>query len=220
MDYTIKEYPQLQFGSVYCIGRNYARHIKEMKSRQTEEPVVFLKPRSSLLFNEETIQLPRRSSTVHHEVELVLLIGQEVKNCTVADALKFIRAIAVGIDVTARDIQSAAKSNGLPWTLSKGLNTFAPVGNFVEFNSSIDLQNLNIRIHVNGEVRQDGNTLNMLFSPSDIISYLSHHFTLNPGDLIFTGTPDGVSPIVDGDVVEASIGNQLSTLKVYVQSSI
>lgn len=218
MNYQIKEYPHLQFGSIYCIGRNYARHIEEMKSERTEDPVVFLKPRSSLIFSEEFIQLPEQSSDVHHEVELVLLIGQEVKNCSVDEALQTIKAIAVGIDVTARDVQSYAKKNGLPWTLSKGFNTFAPVGNFVGFNSSIDLQNLDIQVRVNGEIRQDGNTSNMLFSAAEIISYLSHHFHLSPGDLIFTGTPEGVSPIVSGDTIEASIGNQLSTLKIYVRS--
>jgi 2-keto-4-pentenoate hydratase/2-oxohepta-3-ene-1,7-dioic acid hydratase in catechol pathway len=189
-----------------------------MKSERTVEPVVFLKPRSSLIFNEESIHLPEESSNIHHEVELVLLIGKEGKNISVDEALQTIQAIAVGIDVTARDIQSQAKKNGLPWTLAKGFNTFAPLGNFVKNDRSINLKNLDIDVKVNGEIRQRGNTSNMLFSAAEIVSYLSHQFKLTPGDLIFTGTPDGVSPIVDGDVVEASIGNKLSTLKVYVHS--
>lgn len=218
MNYQIKEYPHLQFGSIYCIGRNYAKHIEEMKSERTVEPVVFLKPRSSLIFNEESIHLPEESSNIHHEVELVLLIGKESKNISIDEALQTVQAIAVGIDVTARDIQSQAKKNGLPWTLAKGFNTFAPLGNFVKNDRSINLKNLDIDVKVNGEIRQRGNTSNMLFSAAEIVSYLSHQFKLTPGDLIFTGTPDGVSPIVDGDVVEASIGNKLSTLKVYVHS--
>ncbi len=218
MNYQIKEYPHLHFGSIYCIGRNYAKHIEEMKSQQTKDPVVFLKPRSSLIFNDQTIHLPPQSSNVHHEVELVLLIGREVKNCTPKDALQTIHAIAVGIDVTARDIQSNAKENGLPWSLAKGFDTFAPVGNFVDFNPSIDINNLDIQVKVNGELRQMGNTSNMLFSAAEIISYLSHQFRLTPGDLIFTGTPEGVSAITNGDIIEAAIGNQLSTLKVYVRS--
>ena len=113
MNYQIKEYPSLQFGSIYCIGRNYAKHIEEMKSGRTDTPVVFLKPRSSLIFSEESIQLPEQASTVHHEVELVLLIGQDIKNCTEEEALQAVRAIAVGIDVTARDIQSNAKKKRL-----------------------------------------------------------------------------------------------------------
>lgn len=218
MNYQIKEYPRLQFGSIYCIGRNYARHIEEMKSGRTEDPVVFLKPRSSLIFNDQSIQLPAQSSNVHHEVELVLLIGRESRNCSVDESLETVQAIAVGIDVTARDIQSTAKKNGLPWSLAKGFNTFAPVGNFVEFNSTIDLQNVDIQVKVNGNIRQKDNTSSMLFSAAEIISYLSHQFRLTPGDLIFTGTPEGVSPIVDGDIIEASIGNQLSMLKAYVRT--
>lgn len=216
MSFEIKEYPHLQFGSVYCIGRNYARHIQEMKSERTKDPVVFLKPRSSLIFNKDSIVLPEKSSNVHHEVELVLLIGQKAHQLSKEESLQTILAIAVGIDVTARDIQSEAKKNGLPWSLAKGFNTFAPVGNFVEFTPEIDLQNLEIQVLVNNKVRQNGNTSYMLFSSAEIISYLSHQFTLYPGDLIFTGTPDGVSSIINGDTIKASIGNQLSTLKVYV----
>lgn len=218
MNYQIKEYPHLQFGSIYCIGRNYAKHIQEMESKRTKDPVVFLKPRSSLIYNDQSIRLPVQSNNVHHEVELVLLIGQELKNCTVEGALRSIQGFAVGIDVTARDIQSKAKENGLPWTLAKGFDTFAPIGNFVDFTSSIDINNLDIQVKVNGELRQFGNTSNMLFSVAEIISYLSHQFRLTPGDLIFTGTPEGVSSITDGDIIEAAIGNQLSTLKMYVRS--
>lgn len=218
MSFEIKEYPYLQFGSIYCIGRNYARHIEEMKSERTEDPVVFLKPRSSLIFNKDTILLPKESTNVHHEVELVLLIGKQIRNIPVDDALNSIQAIAVGIDVTARDIQSNAKKNGLPWALSKGFDSFAPIGNLVEFTTKLNLQDLDIQVQVNGELRQSGNTSNMLFSATEIISYLSHQFTLYPGDLIFTGTPEGVSLIVSGDTIKASIGNQLSTLEVYVRA--
>lgn len=218
MSFEIKEYPHLQFGSIYCIGRNYAKHIQEMKSSRPKNPVVFLKPRGSLIFNGETIQLPEQSETVHHEVELVLLIGKKAQKVSTADALKIVHACAVGIDVTARDIQSEAKKNGLPWSLAKGFDTFAPVGNFADFTPDIDLQNLEIHIQVNSETRQQGNTSDMLFSTAEIISYMSDQFTLYPGDLIFTGTPEGVSPLMAGDVIEAFIGNQLSTLKVYVRS--
>lgn len=217
MNYQIKEYPHLQFGSIYCIGRNYAKHIEEMKSKQTKDPVVFLKPRSSLIFNDQPIKLPQQSSNVHHEVELVLLIGQDIKNCPADEALQAVQGVAVGIDVTARDIQANAKENGLPWSLAKGFDTFAPVGNFIELSSVKDINALDIQMKVNGELRQFGNTSNMLFSITEIVSYLSHQFRLTPGDLIFTGTPQGVSPIINGDIIEASIGNQLSTLKVYVR---
>lgn len=218
MNYQILEYPHLQFGSIYCIGRNYAKHIEEMKSEKTLDPVVFLKPRSSIIRNSENVVLPTISSNVHHEVELVVLIGNETFKVTENEALDSVQALAVGLDITARDLQSEAKKAGLPWTLSKGLYSFAPLGNFFDFNSkgSIDAQNLDISVHVNGSLRQLGNTSGMIFSLTEIICYLSSHFKLNPGDLIFTGTPDGVSQIKKGDKITAAIGHTLSTLEVDV----
>lgn len=218
MNFKIPEFPSLQFGSIYCIGRNYAEHIKEMKSSQTASPVVFLKPRSSLIFNNGAITIPKDSENVHHEVELVLLIGNECRNVSKDSANKAVLAIAVGIDLTARDIQTEAKKKGLPWALAKGFDTFAPVGNFIAIDHSVDLQNLEISLSVNGNLRQNGNTSNMIFPVADIISYLSHRFTLYPGDLIFTGTPEGVSRIKPGDKIQAQIGNHLSTLTVHVQA--
>lgn len=217
MNFSIPDYPGWQAGSVYCIGRNYARHIEEMKSKKTKYPVVFLKPRSSLLFGRGAIQLPSISKNVHHEVELVLLIGKKVRNADKDLALSAIKAIAVGLDITARDIQSDAKQKGLPWSLAKGFDTFAPIGNFVECSEDTDLSTIDVQLSVNGKMRQSGNTSQMLFSSVDLVSYLSNHFTLTPGDLIFTGTPDGVSQINAGDRIEASIQNGLSTLKANVQ---
>ncbi|TVQ04847.1 MAG: FAA hydrolase family protein [Balneolaceae bacterium] len=217
MDFNIPEYPGLQFGTIYCIGRNYASHIEEMKSEITEDPVVFLKPRSSIIFNGGTIHIPNSSRNVHHEVELVLLIGLETRNIEPGKAAGSVKAISVGLDITARDLQSVAKKGGLPWSLSKGFDTFAPVGNFINFTPDIDLENLDIDVSVNGETRQAGNTSHMLFSCEEIISYLSKQFTLYPGDLIFTGTPEGVSSIMPGDVIQASLQKKLSSLTVYVQ---
>lgn len=217
-NFSIPEYPQLQLGSIYCIGRNYAKHVEEMKSEILDDPVVFLKPRSSVIFNGGRVILPESSNNIHHEVELVLMIGELTHKATVAEAQKSIKAVAVGLDITARDLQANAKQKGLPWALSKGFHTFAPVGNFAELNEETDLQNLDLWVNVNGETRQHGNTEMMLFSSADIVSYLSRHFILNPGDLIFTGTPEGVSQITDGDTVEAGLGDHISSLKVYVQA--
>mgnify|MGYP006276236885 CR=1 FL=1 len=216
MDFTIKDMPGLQYGSIYCIGRNYASHIREMRSERTDEPVVFLKPRSSLIFDGDTIKLPSSSTNVHHEVELVVLIGKQIAGLQSEEALAAVAAIGVGIDVTARDIQSRAKLEGLPWTLAKGFDTFAPLGNLAKLTPGTDLQDLEITIKVNGEIRQKGNTSQMLFKVSEVISYLSGRFTLYPGDLIFTGTPQGVSRLNRGDYVEAVLGDQLSTLSVHV----
>lgn len=218
MDYSIPDFPDFTYGSIYCIGRNYADHIKEMKSEQTSDPVVFLKPRSSIVHSGESVVIPPVSDDVHHEAELVLLIGKTTKSCSIENALDSVKAFGIGIDFTARDIQSQAKKDGRPWTLAKGFDTFAPVGNLVPFTGQEDLNDLNISLRVNGEVRQDDSTSLMIFSPSDIISYLSHQFTLTPGDLIFTGTPKGVSAVNAGDSITATLGKTLSTVTVDVKT--
>lgn len=219
MDFVIPEYPGLSFGSLYCIGRNYAMHAAEMNSKVPEEPVVFLKPRSSLLFDGGTIILPGKSNNVHHEVELVLLIGKMAKHISQTEADSVIRAFAIGLDITARDLQSSAKQKGLPWSLAKGFDTFSPVGRFVEKGPETDLRKLDIEVRVNDETRQKGNTSDMIFPVSHIVSWLSHQFTLYPGDLIFTGTPEGVGPIQPGDQISATLcsSKELSTLQVDVQ---
>ncbi|MCC5906701.1 MAG: fumarylacetoacetate hydrolase family protein [Balneolaceae bacterium] len=218
MNFLIPEHPHLSFGTLFCIGRNYAKHIEEMNSKPADKPVVFLKPRSSLLFTNQPIILPPSSENIHHEVEMVLLIGKKCRSVPVTSANEMIEAVAAGIDVTARDIQTDAKKNGLPWALSKGFDTFAPVGNFAKISNQDDIQHFDLSVTVNGEIRQSGNTSNMLFSTAEIISYLSEQFTLYPGDIIFTGTPEGVSRIKPGDRIEAKLGNNLSTLSVHVSS--
>lgn len=207
----------MQFGTLFCIGRNYAKHAAEMKSELPEEPVVFLKPRNSLVFGGSPVLLPERSGDVHHEVELVVLIGSELKNANQIEAKKAIRAIGIGLDLTARDIQADAKKKGLPWSLAKGFDTFAPLGNLVPFNKQTELQNLSLQIRINDEIRQDGNTKDMIFPVTEVLSYLSHQFTLHPGDLIFTGTPEGVGPVHKGDKIFASLQNDLSILEIDVQ---
>lgn len=217
MSFEIPGFPGMQYGTLFCIGRNYAKHAAEMKSEIPETPVVFLKPRSSIIHDGESILLPVLSSEVHHEVELVILMGKIASNVSQEHALSNVAAFGVGIDITARDLQSIAKKKGLPWSLAKGFNTFAPLGNLEHYDSRLhDLQNLPIDVRVNGEVRQSGNTSDMIFPVSELISYLSSNFTLYPGDLIFTGTPEGVSQIKKGDQIEASVGNGISTLNVYV----
>ena len=218
MDYTIPDFPDLSYGSIYCIGRNYVDHIKEMKSKQTSDPVVFLKPRSSIVHSGDSVIIPPASNDVHHEAELVLLIGKKTSKCSPQQALTSVEAIGIGIDFTARDIQSQAKKDGRPWTLAKGFDTFAPIGNLVPFTGSEDLSKLNIELRVNGEAKQNDSTSLMIFKPSDIISYLSHQFTLTPGDLIFTGTPKGVSAVKPGDSVNAVLGDNLSTVTIDVKT--
>lgn len=216
MTHQIPDFPDLRFGTIYCIGRNYAKHASEMKSDIPTDPVIFLKPRSSLVFNGDFVKIPPQSESVHHEVEMAILIGTEARHISAGDALSAVKAVGVGLDMTARDLQSSAKLKGLPWTLSKGFNTFAPLGNLTEYHSGIDLSHLDISVSVNGETRQHGNTKDMLFPVPELISYLSDQFTLTAGDLIFTGTPEGVSSVQRGDIIKASLGNGLSTLYVHV----
>jgi len=217
MSFDIPGFPGMQYGTLYCIGRNYAKHAAEMNSDIPETPVVFLKPRSSIIHHGETVRIPQLSGEVHHEVELVILIGKPASNVQKEDALSKIAGFGVGLDITARDIQSQAKKKGLPWSLAKGFNTFAPIGNLIPYNSTVhDLGNMDIRVEVNGDVRQSGTTADMIFRAEELISYLSGCFTLYPGDLIFTGTPEGVSPIKGGDTVDAEIENGFSTLSVHV----
>lgn len=192
-------------GKILCIGRNYAAHARELGNEVPEEPVVFLKPLSSLVGNGGKVILPSRTQDVHHEVELVLVIGKGGKDISVADAMKHIDGYAVGLDMTARDVQNAAKKKGLPWTVAKGFDTFAPIGDFVAASRIHNPQDLRVKLSVNSEVRQDGSTSDMIHTVAELVAYCSSLFTLMPGDLIFTGTPEGVGPVRDGDVLEAEV---------------
>lgn len=192
---------------IFGIGRNYSEHIKELGNERPEEPVIFLKPDTALLRNNEPFYYPDFSNDIHHEVEIVLRICKEGKHIDEKYASRYYDAIGVGIDFTARDLQQKAKQKGLPWTLAKGFNGSAPVSSFLG-KEAFDLQNLNFGLQVNGEVRQQGNTSFMIFSFDYIIAYLSKFFTLRKGDLIYTGTPEGVAAVKQGDRLTAFIENK------------
>lgn len=206
-----------QLGTIYCIGRNYAEHAKELNNPVPSSPLIFLKPQSSLCFDGADIIIPEQSSDVHHEVEIVLAISKKGKNISKHDASNYIEGIGVGIDFTARDIQQKAKDAGHPWSVAKGFDTFAPVSQLIPLSKLEDLDNIDIDLSVNGIKRQSGNSSQMIFSISFLISYLSEIFTLYPGDLIFTGTPSGVAQIKSGDQITASLGKKLTTLSVSVK---
>lgn len=203
-------------GKLLCIGRNYAKHAAEMQSAVPEEPMIFLKPSTALVGHGGDVILPPQSADVHHEVELVVVIGRGGKQIPEADAMAHVDGYAVGLDMTARDIQTAAKKKGHPWSVAKGFDTFAPLGAFVASAEIADPHDLNIRLTINGETRQIGDTADMIFSISQLIAYCSTIFTLNPGDLIYTGTPEGVGPVHEGDVLEATV-NGLPPLHVSVR---
>jgi len=156
------------------------------------------------------------SSDVHHEVELVVMIGRSGRNIPVDTSLTYVAAYALGLDMTARDLQTEAKTQGNPWSVAKGFDTFAPLGEFVPANEITDPQDVTLSLFVNGDVRQDGHSKDMIFTVSYLIAYCSRIFTLERGDLLFTGTPEGVGPVFQGDRLEAC-SNQLPTLEVTVR---
>lgn len=195
----------LQPAKIVCIGKNYAKHAAEMDSDVPEEPMIFLKPSSSLVDESGSIVIPAMSADVHHEVELVVLIGKTGKHIPEQEAMSYIAGYAVGLDMTARDIQAKAKKAGAPWSVAKGFDTFAAIGSFVSVDAVSDVDNVDIRLTINGTVRQDGNTRDMVFKLPTLIAYASRIFTLQPGDLLFTGTPEGVGPVQEGDTLTASI---------------
>lgn len=201
-----KKYHSLM--KILAVGRNYAEHIKELSNEKPDEPVIFSKPETALLKNNEPFYYPDFSTDIHHEVEVVIKISKMGKNIEEQFAHKYYEEIGLGIDFTARDIQSKLKSKGLPWDLAKGFNDSAPVSEFVS-KSDYDLSNLNFSLDINGERKQTGNTSLMLFSFDYLISFISRYFTLKTGDLIFTGTPSGVSPVKTGDHLTGHLENKL-----------
>lgn len=195
----------MRCGKIVCVGQNYREHIREMRSDEPSEPVLFLKPSTALIADGEAILIPDGIGMVHHEVELALIVGKGGKGISERDALAHISHVSVLNDVTARDIQSAARKAGLPWALAKGMDTFAPLGERVPLDIVPDIHSLDLELRVNGELRQKGNTAQMIFPPERLISYISRFMTLEPGDIIATGTPSGVGPLSPGDVVKATV---------------
>lgn len=206
----------LQPAKIVCIGKNYAKHAAEMDSDVPEEPMIFLKPSSSLVDEKGSIVIPAMSADVHHEVELVVLIGKKGRHIPEQEAMSYVAGYAVGLDMTARDLQAKAKQAGAPWSVAKGFDTFAAVGSFVGVDAVEDVHNVDIRLTINGTTRQDGNTRDMVFKLPTLIAYASRIFTLEPGDLLFTGTPEGVGPVLEGDTLTASIAG-LPTLTIGVK---
>ncbi|MCZ7555154.1 MAG: fumarylacetoacetate hydrolase family protein [Bacteroidia bacterium] len=199
----------VSIGSMYCIGRNYLRHIQELENEVNAEPVLFLKPAASLITEGRMIELPAYSSDVHHETELVLLIGREGRHIAEEQALDYLAGAGIGLDLTARDTQQKLKEKGLPWTLAKGFETAACVSDFLPLSMLPPLDSLRFTLQVNGALRQEGDTSLMIFSVPRILAFISSIVTLLPGDLIFTGTPHGVAAIHEGDVLDLRLGDAL-----------
>lgn len=190
---------------ILCIGRNYVEHIQELNNEKPDAPVVFSKPDTALLKDGAPFYYPAFSQDIHHECEIVVKICKEGKSIEEKFANKYFDEIGLGIDFTARDLQTKLKTKGLPWDLAKGFNGSAPISHFVPVSNFPNVQDINFKLLVNGEVKQQGNTQFMMYSIPFIISFISQYINLKKGDLIFTGTPKGVGPVQIGDRLEGFI---------------
>lgn len=193
---------------IIAIGRNYAEHAKELNNPVPAAPVIFMKPDTALLKDNQSFYHPDFSEDIHHEIEIVLKVAKEGKNIAEKFASTYYEKIGLGIDFTARDIQQKHKEKGLPWELAKSFDNSAPISNFVPKTQFPDMYQLNFRLDVNQETRQTGNTKDLLFSFEQIIVFISSYITLKKGDLIFTGTPAGVARVKAGDRLEGYLENE------------
>ncbi|MGO0305109.1 fumarylacetoacetate hydrolase family protein [Endozoicomonas acroporae] len=201
----------LPVGKVVCVGRNYAAHVQELNNPLPDDPVLFIKPRTAMVNLEQPVKLPRNRGAVHHETEVSLLIREPLTDASEHEANQAIMAIGLGLDLTLRDLQERQKSKGLPWEVAKAFDNSCPLSGFVAVEHIKDPANLGFSLSVNGEPRQKGTTAHMLTSIPGLLSYISRHFTLLPGDIVLTGTPEGVGPLQSGDDVELSMNGIFST---------
>ena len=200
----------LPVGKVVCVGRNYAAHARELGNEVPEAPILFIKPATSLTPFDEHIAIPADQGEVHHEIEMAVLIGDTLRNASPKEVQWSLAGYALALDLTLRDVQTRLKEKGHPWERAKAFDGACPVSGFVDARGVSVRQTLDISLTINGEVRQQGNTAQMLFSTFELIAHMSESFTLQPGDLVLTGTPAGVGPLKAGDQLQAKLGNLLT----------
>jgi 2-keto-4-pentenoate hydratase/2-oxohepta-3-ene-1,7-dioic acid hydratase in catechol pathway len=193
---------------IICIGRNYVNHIIELQNERPDEPVIFLKPDTAILPKKFPFVIPEFSNDVHHEVEILVKISKVGKYIDAKFAHKYYDEIGLGIDFTARDVQTKLKEKGLPWEKAKAFDGSAVIGDFVDKNLFNSVENITFELIKNGEIVQKGNTSHMLWKIDEIIAHISQYFTLKKGDIIFTGTPEGVAAVKPDDVLEGFIENK------------
>ncbi len=206
----------IRVGKIICVGQNYMRHIEELKSIRSKEPLIFMKPSTAVLPEGKAINLPDFSNEVHHETELALLIGKEAKNISREKWKDHVCGVGVALDLTLRDLQNEAKKNGHPWTICKGFDGSCPISTFTPLEKITDIQKLKIQLFVNDTLRQDGFTGDMIWQIGELLAFISKIFTLEPGDIILTGTPEGVGKLNHGDHLRASI-SEIGTMEFKVQ---
>ena len=194
---------------IFCIGRNYANHAKELDNPVPKQPLVFCKLPTALVKQNKPFYYPEFSQDIHHEVELVLKICKNGKHISEKFACNYYEDITIGLDFTARDVQQKCKDKGHPWEIAKAFDNSAPIGDFISINElGTGMDDISFSLQKNGQTVQQGNTKDLLFSFDKLIVHLSKYFTLQKGDLIFTGTPEGVGPINIGDQLDAFIGEK------------
>ena len=193
-------------GKIVCVGRNYVEHVKELGNELPEKPVLFLKPASALIYSGGEIIHPDYGNELHHEVELVLLIGETIKNASKTEAENSIIGYGVGLDMTLRDVQNELKKKGHPWTLAKCFDSSAAISDFILKKDYQLKSDEKLELKVNGVVKQSDTLKSMIFNPVEIVEYISSIMTIEKGDLVFTGTPSGVSRVNRGDKLEAKLG--------------
>lgn len=194
-------------GKIVCVGRNYAAHAAELNNPIPTEPILFMKPASAACNLAQPLRIPQHRGSVHHETELAILIGAPLHNADATQARAAIAGIGIALDLTLRDVQDKLKKEGQPWERAKAFDGAYPVSPFVAAKY-IDLQNLTLQLYRNGNLQQNGNTAQMLFNVIDLIVEISKIFSLQPGDIISTGTPAGVGPLVSGDKLIATLGEK------------
>jgi len=192
---------------IICIGRNYAKHIEELQNERPEEPVVFLKPDSAILLKQHPFVIPEFSEDIHHEIELVVRINKVGKYIDTKFAHKYYDEISVGIDFTARDLQQKLKDKGLPWEKAKAFDGSAVIGDFISKKIFSSQESINFELTNNGETVQKGNSALMLWKIDELVAHVSQYFTLKIGDVLFTGTPEGVAAVKPNDVLEGFLEN-------------
>ncbi|WP_037053404.1 fumarylacetoacetate hydrolase family protein [Rheinheimera baltica] len=197
-------------GKVVCIGQNYQDHIAEMQSKTAPEALFFIKPSTALCALQPGITIPQQQGAVHNETELAVLIAKPLKNADIATVIDAIWGYSLALDLTLRDVQAKLKQLGRPWEIAKGFDNACPVGGFVAKAQVSDPQQLDFSLRVNGEARQQANTMLMIRPVYQLISEMSQHFTLLPGDIILTGTPAGVGPLHSGDELQLQLANLLT----------
>ena len=193
---------------IICIGKNYLKHIHELNSKKEDDPVIFLKPDTSVIQKKQPFFIPEFSSDIHYEVEIILKFNRVGKHIEPKFSKKYFDKISLGIDFTARDLQRKFKENGLPWDIAKGFDNSAMIGDWLSVDLFDDIDNINFRLEKNGEIVQKSNSSNMIWKIDQLISKASTFFTIKIGDIMFTGTPEGVGRVVENDLLEGYIDDK------------